>query len=52
MLGNERPAGEGLGTYSIAASHSTCIDAMIIVNFEGTKQTTLQLQLVQHFIMI
>jgi hypothetical protein len=37
MLENDCSAGEGSGIYSITASHPACIDAMIIVNCEGTN---------------
>lgn len=37
MLEKDYSAGEGLGIYSIAASYSACVDAMIIVNCEGTN---------------
>lgn len=35
MLESDCSAGEGSGIYSIAASRSACIDAMVIINCEG-----------------
>jgi hypothetical protein len=37
VLENGCSAGEASGIYSIEANHSVCVDAMIIVNCEGTN---------------
>jgi hypothetical protein len=37
MLANDGSAGDGPGIYSIAGSHSAYVDAIIIVNCEGSN---------------